>query len=226
MPTNYLLFKNIDDGPDPGDLEITWLLSDSDTLTVANPMYPELSTAQEPSTVLLPDGRLFVVMRTMTGSIWYSVSSDDGESWRDPEPMRYFDEGPEVNHPMSPCPIQGLKDGRYLLVYHNNPGTRGDHSQFRVDWDCNQANFFRNPTYLAVGEFRAQAYQPLWFSWPKKFLDSGDIPVGPKNTAEIATYTSVTEWHEKRVLWYPDRKYYLLGKYVTDELLGDMTPRR
>ena len=47
--------------------------------------------------------------------------------------------------------------------------------------------------------------------------------VGPKRTAEIATYTSFTEFKGRRTLWYPDRKYYLLGKHITDELLADMT---
>ena len=46
---------------------------------------------------------------------------------------------------------------------------------------------------------------------------------GNAGTAEIATYTSLTEWRGKRVLWYPDRKYYLLGKYIPDEMLSDMT---
>ena len=44
--------------------------------------------------------------------------------------------------------------------------------------------------------------------------DTHDIPVGPKATAEIATYTSMTQWHGRRVLWYPDRTYTLLGKYI------------
>lgn len=73
-----------------------------------------------------------------------------------------------------------------------------------------------------MGEFRANAYQPIWFSQPKQILDTDGVIVGPKRTAEIATYTSLTEWKGKRVLWYPDRKYYLLGKYITDELLSDM----
>jgi hypothetical protein len=215
-------FENLDDAPDPENLEVTWWPSDSEGIAVPNAMYPQMSTAQEPSTVLLPDGRLFVVMRTMTGSIWYAVSDDDGETWLDPEPLCYYDDGPQVNHPMSPGPKYALSDGRFLLLYHNNPGTRGEHSQFAVKWDCNQANFIRNPTYIAVGEFRPDAHQPIWFSWPRKILDSGDIPIGPKGTADIATYTSITEWHGKRILWYPDRKYYLLGKYLPDELLADM----
>ena len=47
--------------------------------------------------------------------------------------------------------------------------------------------------------------------------------IGPKGTSEIATYTSLTEWRGQRMLWYPDRKYYLLGKSLPKSLLEDMT---
>ena len=71
-----------------------------------------------------------------------------------------------------------------------------------------------------MGEFRPDAHQPIWFGDPVNLLDTNDILVGPKATAEIATYTSLTEWHGRRVLWYPDRKYYLLGKYLPDEMFA------
>ena len=79
---------------------------------------------------------------------------------------------------------------------------------------------------MAVGEFRADARQPIWFAAPRRLLDTNDVAVGPKKTAEIATYTSMTEWRGKRVLWYPDRKYYLLGKYIPDALIADMAAGR
>ncbi len=31
-----------------------------------------------------------------------------------------------------------------------------------------------------------------------------------------------TEHPGKRVFWYPDRKHFLLGKVISDELLADM----
>ena len=80
----------------------------------------------------------------------------------------------------------------------------------------------RHPAFIAVGAYRHEAHQPIWFSAPKQILDTQGVPVGPKGTAEIATYTSITEWRRKRVLWYPDRKHYLLGKLIDDELLADM----
>ena len=52
-----------------------------------------------------------------------------------------------------------------------------------------------------------------------------DVIVGPKKTAEIATCTSLTESKGARVLWFPDRKYYLLGKVLTGRLArGAVTP--
>ena len=217
----FMRFENIDEGPDPEAIRITWLPLDCEGLEVPNRMYPDMSVAQEPAMVLLPDGRLFTVMRTMTGHIWYSVSDDDGETWRPTAPLRYADDGDFVEHPMAPCPLYALGDGRFLLVFHNNPGTRGAYSQFAKVWTCNQADFIRNPAFLAVGRYEPAAAQPLVFGKPKQILDTDGLPVGPKGTAEIATYTSLTEHNGRRVLWYPDRKYYLLGKQIPDELLAD-----
>lgn len=54
---------------------------------------PLNTVAQEPSIVCLPDKRLFCVMRTMTGYIWYSVSSDSGETWGNLRPLLRKDHG-------------------------------------------------------------------------------------------------------------------------------------
>jgi len=108
------------------------------------------------------------------------------------------------------------------LLFHNNNGHRGPYNQRKKKWKKNYLNFLRNPAFLAVGEFRPDAHQPIGFSRPKQFLDTQGIPIGPKGTAEIATYTSLTEWRGQRILWYPDRKYFLLGKQITDDWLADM----
>jgi len=219
----FMRFENIDQSPDPEDLQITWLPDDGEGLAVPARRYPHISVCQEPSLVLLPDGRLFATMRTMTGYIWTSVSADDGATWREPEALRYRDGGAMVPQPIAPCPVYALQDGRYLLVYHCNDGHLGPYDQFKEEWDCNQANFIRRPAFVAVGEFRPDAKQPVWFSQPLQILDTDGVPIGPKNTAEIATYTSLTEFKGRRVLWYPDRKYYLLGKIIADDMLAGLT---
>ena len=147
---------------------------------------------------------------------------DAATEWKrsNPDIMRYRDGGIPVPHPLSPCPLYALEDGRFVLLFHNNEGRIGSFSQFKTKWETNQANYIRNPTYLAVGHFRKDAKQPIWFDAPVKILDTNDIPVGPKGTAEIATYTSLTERDGKRILWYPERKYYLLGMYLTNDVLA------
>lgn len=219
----FMRFENIDANPLPEDIRITWLPRDRDGLEVPNKTFPEISVSQEPAVVLLPDNRLFVIMRTMTGHIWYSVSNDDGETWRDPEVLRYKDGGAPVNNPLAGTPLYRLADGRYLLFFNNNDGKRGDYDQFKKVWNNgNQLNFLRNPAYMALGEFRLGAHQPLWFSPPEKILDTGGIAHGPKGTAEVAMYISLTERRGVRTLWYPDRKHFLLGKYITDKMLKKM----
>ncbi len=217
----FMRFENIDEGPDPADLKITWLPKDPNGLAVRHPNH-DWSALQEPSLVLLPDGRLFCVTRSWTGHIWYAVSSDDGETWTKPAKLLYRDAGEPVKHPLAPCPIYKLKDGRFLLLFHNNDGHVGKHNQREVKWKTNHLNFVRHPAFIAVGEFRPRAKQPIWFSRPKKILDTNGVPVGPKGTAEIATYTSLTERDGRRVLWYPDRKHFLLGKVLSDALLSGM----
>ncbi|MFO7611379.1 MAG: sialidase family protein [Clostridia bacterium] len=215
----FMRFENIDDNPAPGDIRITWLPKGDMGLGVPNSKHPDISTCQEPSVVLLPDGRLFAVMRTMTGYVYYSVSDDDGLTWRTPDRLRYRDDGEGIMHPLSPCPVYRMDNGLYFILFHNNPGICGGFSQFKDSWEMNEANFLRNPTYISIGEYREGAAQPIWFGSPYRLFDTDGIAVGPKQTSEIATYTSYLEWKGKRILWYPDRKFYLLGKYMTDGLL-------
>ncbi len=225
----FMRFENIDEGPDPKDLKVRHLMLPGKGLTVTSGLRPNLTDSEEPSLVLLPDQRLFLTMRTTTGYIYYSVSSDDGETWRKPEVLRTKDGGDPLPHPKAPCPIYRMSDGRFLLLYFNNAGTVGRYSQFappEVWKGVNQWNFLRNPAWLALGEFRPNAHQPIWFGKPKVFADTDGITVGPKKSVEIATYTSYTEYAGKRTLWYPDRKYYLLGKWITDQWLEGMAPEK
>lgn len=210
----FMRFLNLENNPLPKEIEIEWLPENDKGLEVQNPVYPHMSVAQEPAVVLLPDGRLFAVMRNMTGYIYYSASSDNGKSWTTPAMLKYSDTGEGIKHPMSPCPLYKLKDGKFILIFHNNDGKRFDYDQAEKDWDINVANVVRNPAFYAVGEFKADAEQPVWFSEPIEILNTGDVAVPPKMTAEIGTYPSITEFKGKKILWYPDRKRFLLGKYL------------
>jgi hypothetical protein len=160
-------------------------------------------------------------MRTNSGYIWYSVSGDDGETWCSPRPLLRKDFGEPILQPVGCCPIYQLADGRYILLHHNN---RGD---FESKPEASHSP--RRPAYLALGEFRPKAEQPVWFSDSKEFMDNGDVGVdGSKNHRQkaIGVYTSFTTRKGNNVLWHPDRKFFLVGKKVTPEFLsGLVVPR-
>ncbi len=57
---------------------------------------------------------------------------------------------------------------------------------------------------------------------------SGDM-LGPGNDGGevgriwLAMYGCFTQRNGKRIFWYPDRKHFLLGRYITDEILAPLT---
>lgn len=215
--SELMRFDNIDLGPEPDELKITWLPKAEGMLVAPRPAEPgKLPTfaAEEPSLVLLPDKRLFLTMRTFTGRIWYSVSEDDGETWRKPEVLLNRDQGTEMLHPWSPCPLYALRDGRFLLFYHNHDG-------YSYGAEGPRDHRGRRPQFLAVGEFRPKARQPIWFSSPKLLFDSAGVGVGPFYEVWLSMYASLTEHGGQRIFWYPDRKVFLLGRYLSDQFLHD-----
>jgi hypothetical protein len=211
----FMRFANVDDDPEPKDLRIRYSAWGDHALRVPHWRYPLLSVAQEPSLVYLPDGRMFCVMRTNSGYIWYSVSADDGETWCNPRPLLRRDHGQPILQPVSCCPIYQLADGRYVLLHHNNRGdTTGDREATHQP---------RWPAFIALGEYRPGADQPIWFSESKKLMDSEGVPVsGKAGNPAVGVYTSFTARKGNNVLWHPDRKCFLLGKKITDEFLADL----
>ena len=212
----YFRIENLADNPAPKDLRIRWLNLEN-PLTVPHATIKGASYAQEPYTVVLPDGRLFVALRSNTGNPWFSVSSDGGETWRQPEPMRFRDGGEIMKQPSSPCPVFRLKRGDYIFLFNNTDGHQG-----KLKGPEDRAA--RRPGFLCRGEFRADARQPIWWSTPRLFIDNDAVAFGPPRQErwEAATYVSLTEQQGRRVLWYPDRKCFLLGKTITDAWLDQM----
>ena len=222
----FMRFDNINEGPHPQDLKITFLPDDDSILRVPHPGQPVVSYSQEPAIVLLPDGRFFTVMRTWTGRIYYSVSEDDGHTWRKPESLRHRDGGEEMLQPKSGCPLYVMRNGQYLLFYHNNDGT--------IHGGTGPGDYLKNrwPLFAALGEYQPDAHQPIWFSQPKEFATTdgvGKPPIDEEGATahnELGDYTSYTEDAAGRILWYPDRKVFLLGKTISDAWLSDMNVPR
>lgn len=215
----FLRFENILTERDPGKLIVTTWPKSEHGLQVPNPYRPGKSAAQEPTVVSFSDGRLMCIMRTLTGMIYRSLSQDDGRTWDEPRPLLYEPGGAPVLQPMAPCPLYQLKDGRYLLLFYNNDGTvhggKGPVDSPNV----------RNPAYITIGrEIPGHPEQPIRFGPPNLFADTNWIALPGTRQTQPASYTSLVEYEGERILFYPDRKHFLLGRYLTDEWLRDCDP--
>ncbi|WP_127580346.1 sialidase family protein [Paenibacillus koleovorans] len=218
----FMRFENVDANPEPQDLCVRYSAWGDKALRAPYYKDPLLSIAQEPSMVRLPDNRLFCAMRSNSGYIWYSLSNDDGETWCNPRPLLRKDYGQPILQPVSCSPIYQLSDGRYVLLHHNNRGDLGINKEATYGP--------RYPAYLALGEFRSEADQPIWFSESKEFLHHDGVSAngikfgepGALRCNDIGVYSSFTTRNNNNVLWHADRKFFLVGKRVTDEFLADL----
>ena len=215
----FVRFDNIDDEPEPLDVELTWLPDDENLVSVPVTFEPQASSGitfcQEPGLVLLPDKRLFTVMRTANGNIWYTISDDNGHSWRQTEVLRYRDDGNEVLNPIAPTPLFKLENGKFLIFLQNHDGF-GHGGMGPLDLNA------RRPQFISVGEFRKDAHQPIWFSKPLLLFDTQRVGIYPFNLRWLSMYSSLTESNGQRTLWYSDRKMFALGKYITDDMIGHL----
>jgi len=197
----FYRFDNIDDDPEIKDLIITTLPDDERGLHVYR-SWGAIGRIEEPAWVTLPDGRIFASMRTNLGAVYFSYSSDGGHTWEDPRPL-YFDDLTPFVHPISPCPIYDLGDGRYVQFYHGV-------------YDINKPYLPRNPLLYAIGYFDPENRQPIRF----KKEDSGlfykleDNADGFGTVLQAAVYGTMTHQGGKNILWYPDRKFFLLGREI------------
>ena len=211
----FMRFENVDANPEPKDIQISWFAFNEQALSVPYPGHPEVSACQEPTVVKLPDGRLFCTMRTASGSPYWSVSADIGETWTAPRPLLRKDGGAPLLHPLSPCPMYDVSgneagSGSYVLFIHNHDG-------HYKNYGPTESGFHRRPIHLVRGTFKAGAEQPVWFDEPRLFFDHDGVRLGKPGTngrLDLALYASFTVRSGIPVLWYPERKFFLLGKKI------------
>lgn len=79
-----------------------------------------ISGLQEPGVVELSDGRLLMFCRTSAGAQYFAWSTDQGESWSDPQPGT-------LPSPLAPASIKRIPNSGALLAVWNNNTTRAYH---------------------------------------------------------------------------------------------------
>jgi len=196
----FLQFNNIDDNPNVDAIRLSWFASNEKALKVEHPKFG--SACEEAGIVKLPDGRLFALMRTCAGHPFWSQSRDDGVTWSTPKELLDRDGGTPYLHPRSPCPIYDWKgpeaaSGTYFALVHKT-----------FDFDGKNEYQARGPLYLIAGKFNPKAEQPIEFAPAKLFAER---PSGN------SFYASSTVVGGKTVLWFPDKKFYLLGRIIGSE---------
>lgn len=194
-------FPNIDENPAIRDVKVIMHASGEKALRVPKDENG-VAICEEAAIVKLPDGRLFAVMRASGGTPVWSVSSDCGRSWIQPEKLRTCDGGDYIAHSVSPCPIYDWKgceagSGLYFGLFHL---AVTDH---------------RGPLYFVSGKFDPKAHQPVAFVGKPRLFE----PRSHWNSF----YTSYTDIDGKGTLWYPDcAKFYLLGRDITPDFMKNV----
>lgn len=193
----FLRFENIDENPEVRDIRIAYFMNNDKVMHYGK-------RCEEPAMVKLPDKRLFTLFRTDSGFPVWSVSDENGENWSIPKPL-LDKSGKPYPHPLSPSPLFDWKgpeaaSGLYFAMIHNTsplPKTPG---------------YPRGPLYMITGRYVPNAEQPIEFGEPQLFIDRPFVrPYGN------SLYASTTVIDGKLVLWYPDQKYYLLGKTIDEK---------
>ena len=112
-------------------------------------------------------------------------------------------DGKPFLHPRSPCPIfdRGgceAASGEYFAFIHNT-----------FDFKSTTACQPRRQLYLIAGKFDPKGEQPIRFSLKPKLFN--------ERTYGNSLYASYTVVDGEGVLWFPDVKYYLLGRKIGRE---------
>ena len=105
-----------------------------------------------------------------------------------------------------------------------NAAGSGDYGLFIHNHDGHYKNFgpadshgHRRPICLVRSHFQAGADQLVWFDEPVLFMDHTGVRLGKPGTGgrlDLALYSSFTVRNDQAVLWYPDRKFFLLGRRI------------
>jgi len=220
----FLRFENLLTERDPEKLVMTTWPEGGEGLQVPHPFRMHRSVAQEAMTVPLPDGRLLTVMRTLQGTLFWSMSRDAGRSWAshwtDQDetkalpvfPLRYSDDGPLVHSPIVCSPIFNYAPGKYCLIYFNNDGYLPG-ARHPTDYQIN-----RRDAWIVCGRFVPGAGQPVAFGTPQRLATADGVKLGHFQRIEPVCYPSYFRDGDDHWLWYSDRKHFVLGKKLNPYL--------
>ena len=164
---------------------------------------------QEGTLVSLSGGRLLCVFRTRRGHPFYSISTDGARTWAEPQVLRCSPGGETLCQPCAPCPIHKLRDGRFVLLFHNVQAN-------------GQGWYPRDPMWVAVAREAPGVSDNagLYFASPKVILYNDRVPGGPFNDTEIC-YPQLYEIGGEHFVVYANKTSEIRINKVPPQLLDD-----
>jgi len=183
-----------------------------------------VENVQEPTIVALSDGRWLAVMRTYLGSPGYAVSRDGGQTWSEVERLRYGPTGAFIDHPHTMCPLARLPDGRFLLLFTNNDGTRNGAEHV---WDG--GNRTRNPQWFVIGREvpGEERNGGLQFGEPRVLAAASDEEAPDGFRASFCTGISMPQYLAvggRHFVQYGLKKEHILLDEIPASVIDAMTP--
>jgi len=149
------------------------------------------------------------VFRSRQGHPFYSVSRDGARTWGEPDIPRCSPGGEPISQPCAPGPIHRLRDGRFVLLFHNAvPNEGGWHP--------------RDPMWVTVARAAPgiEENAGLFFTSPKVILYNDRVPGGPFNDTEIC-YPQFYEIGGGHYVIYANKTSQIRLNKVPPELLDD-----
>jgi len=180
--------ENITTAADPQN--ISWNMYPQADVGLKGPMGP---VAEEHNTVMLSDGTLYTVYRTVDGYIGHAYSRDDGLSWTAPAHATYEPGGKrKIKQPRANARIEQFENGKYILWYHNFGG-----KHFKYPDDLG-----RNPVWISGGTEQdgymhwSEPEILLYDQDPKVRISYPDWIHGEDKTWVTETQKSIARVHE------------------------------
>lgn len=156
----------------------TWRLSNSNLFLDNGGAHSETG-AVEPVTIELPDGRIWMVVRTQSGKLYETYSSDAGENWSELAPTGFVSSN-------SPAGLLRLRDGRVLMCWNHGKGEPIHHGisyarQAIVAAICGYDGVWRGYRQVAGMKREYDARRLLCYPWMVELAD-GSVLVGYYDT--------------------------------------------
>jgi len=190
----FMRSRNILTEIDPAKVEFDFTPQPPHGITVLLEGHPGESHGMEAQIAEMSDHRLFTVMRTGNGCVYFSTSDDFGDTWAESKPLRRDDGGDLVLNPNCACPLTRFADGRYALLHCNNDGhINGASGPF-------DASKVRAPIYVSVGvENESGREQPIRWTEPRLMTTLDGYQTRVRHNSNDLTYGLL---HEENGQYY------------------------